>query len=726
MYPKVKLMITEIILDNVASYKSQATLRTDKKVNVIYGLNGSGKSTLSNYLYDPKNFRYNKCSHTNTDESILVYNQKFIQDNFYEAGNLKGIFSLSKENKEAKEKIDLASKELEKIKLEKEEKSKIITDEKDKIDEARIAAQKTVFQIKRDYTGGDRVLEYCLDRLKKSGAVLYDHISAIPLPKNKPIKTIDDLKDEANSISGDSAVKQTLLSKIEVERLSIDSVDALNTIIIGSEDSPVSGLIGKLNNSDWVSTGLQYLELTESDKCPFCQSDTMTVELVEQIRNYFDETYQNSIEQIKQTQTEYTELVSKIPSLDDYKKTNYGRDYLAKLTEYYSKIEIIIHQNKALIIDKISTPSLQVVLHDVSPYIQDFNTVVGSINLLISENNEKIDNSDRELTRVKKEFWNILRYEYDQTISNLDILNEASNKVIDDAYKVEKRKIKEGIRKEAEIVEHQKSTVNIGEAIENIKQGLIDIGITDFSIEQYGEDLYKVVRPGISTDVFSSLSEGEKMIISFLYFRELFRGKQTATEVQQRKIAVIDDPVSSLSHIFVYNIGQLIKNDFFNSDKVEQIFVLTHSLYFFYELTDANHKRRKEKQNLFRLSKNSLGTSIDNMKYDEIQNDYHSYWSVINDDKQPPVLIANCMRNIIEYFFNFVQKADLSNVVQKPELKGVRFQSFIRYVNRESHSLGQNIFDFKEFDYNDFKEGLRLVFETTGYPEHYKKMSTLK
>jgi len=216
------------------------------------------------------------------------------------------------------------------------------------------------------------------------------------------------------------------------------------------------------------------------------------------------------------------------------------------------------------------------------------------------------------------------------------------------------------------------------------------------------------------------------MIISFLYFRELFRGKQTATEVQQRKIAVIDDPVSSLSHIFVYNIGQLIKNDFFNSDKVEQIFVLTHSLYFFYELTDANHKRRKEKQNLFRLSKNSLGTSIDNMKYDEIQNDYHSYWSVINDDKQPPVLIANCMRNIIEYFFNFVQKADLSNVVQKPELKGVRFQSFIRYVNRESHSLGQNIFDFKEFDYNDFKEGLRLVFETTGYPEHYKKMSTLK
>ncbi|MCF3099883.1 hypothetical protein EHZ86_22375, partial [Aeromonas australiensis] len=184
--------------------------------------------------------------------------------------------------------------------------------------------------------------------------------------------------------------------------------------------------------------------------------------------------------------------------------------------------------------------------------------------------------------------------------------------------------------------------------------------------------------------------------------------------------------VSSLSHIFVYNIGQLLKNDFFNSKEIEQVFVLTHSLYFFYELADANHERREMNQNLFRLSKNASGSSISSMKYEEIQNDYQSYWSVINDEKQPPALIANCMRNIIEYFFNFVQKADLSNVIQKPELKNIRFQSFLRYINRESHSLGQNIFDFKEFNYNDFKEGLRLVFEHTGYPEHYKKMSKIK
>jgi wobble nucleotide-excising tRNase len=182
------------------------------------------------------------------------------------------------------------------------------------------------------------------------------------------------------------------------------------------------------------------------------------------------------------------------------------------------------------------------------------------------------------------------------------------------------------------------------------------------------------------------------------------------------------DPISSLSHIFVFNIGQLIKKEFLNSDSCEQVFLLTHSLYFFYELTDTNHNRREDNQKLFRLTKNSNGSYISGMKYEEIQNDYQSYWQIIKDENSPPTLIANCMRNIIEYFFNFIEKKDLNNVFQKPEFQGNKFQAFCRYVNRESHSLGQNIFDYKEFDYNTFKEALKLVFQQSGYEEHYNEM----
>ena len=80
------------------------------------------------------------------------------------------------------------------------------------------------------------------------------------------------------------------------------------------------------------------------------------------------------------------------------------------------------------------------------------------------------------------------------------------------------------------------------------------------------------------------------------------------------------------------------------------------------------------------------------------------------------------MRNIIEYFFSFVEKKELNNVFNEKELQVHRFRAFNRYINRESHSIGQNIFDIKEFNYEDFKEAFKLVFELTGYEDHYKRM----
>ena len=103
-------MITNIGLDCINSFKKLSALKTDKRINLIYGLNGTGKSTLTNFLYDKKNEEYNSCSIEGlNDEIILVYNQLFIQDNFYESDSLKGIFTLSKENKEAEEKIQIAN-----------------------------------------------------------------------------------------------------------------------------------------------------------------------------------------------------------------------------------------------------------------------------------------------------------------------------------------------------------------------------------------------------------------------------------------------------------------------------------------------------------------------------------------------------------------------------------------------------------------------------------------
>ncbi len=107
-------MITKIKMNNVASYKNLTSLETDKKVNLLYGLNGTGKSTLSNFLYNRSDDKFADCSIEGLMETdtILVYNQQFIKDNFYETEDIPGIFTLSKENKEIKELIDKAKNEI--------------------------------------------------------------------------------------------------------------------------------------------------------------------------------------------------------------------------------------------------------------------------------------------------------------------------------------------------------------------------------------------------------------------------------------------------------------------------------------------------------------------------------------------------------------------------------------------------------------------------------------
>ncbi|WP_275629728.1 AAA family ATPase [Pseudomonas sp. 273] len=721
-------MITKITMHRVATYTSPTTIETDKKVNIIYGLNGTGKSTLSNFLYNTKSIGYENCSIVaEPDELILTYNQKFIYDHFHVANQLKGIFSLSKENKEIELKIESAEKELQELIEKQKTEQQEISNEEQKISQLREKSQDTTWNIKKEYSGGDRVLEYCLDGLKGSKESLYSYLEKINKPSSKPEKTIEQIKREVEAINGDTAQKYELLQKFSFNEAHIESNSILQTPIIGSNDSPIAELIEKLSNSDWVRQGLKYLPEEKEDvlsQCPFCQERTISNKLEKEIKNYFNENYEKALNNISEILNSYKKAAESLPYLEAYRAVPFSEPFASELTETYLNLEKSFENALTKIKRKISNPSTSETLEELTPHISKLNSIIDNINTEIEQHNSKIDNSDQELISLKSHFWSIQRWEYDQTISLLESESKSANELISEARAKKLKASKDEKEKRNEIAELQKSTINIDEAVAAINRNLEQLGITGFYIEKHQDSLYKIVRTGKSDAIFSSLSEGEKTIISFLYFCELCKGKREATETTKKRIAVIDDPVSSLSHIYMYNIGHLIKSEFFNSPNLEQIFVLTHSLYFFYELTDSNHQRRKEHQKLFRLSKNNEGTNIKPMKYEEIQNDYHSYWSIVQDRDQPPALIANCMRNIVEYFFNFVQKADLSNVIQKPELQENRFQAFCRYINRESHSLGQNIFDLKEFNYDDFREGLKRVFEATGYPEHYEKMTS--
>src|SRR5574344_277652 len=399
----------------------------------------------------------------------------------------------------------------------------------------------------------------------------------------------------------------------------------------------------------------------------------------------------------------------------------------------------VVRKNLDSIKEKISTPSKPITLDPITTELNSLNEVIKLANAKINDFNTKIDKKDVALNNLKTSFWENIRLQYDVTITNYHTDKNAFDKEQKDFDAQISDIITKINEQDNAITASSKLVSNIDEAVTNINDHLLELGIDGFKIVKYDTEKaeYKLIRSSEDEEnIFETLSEGEKMIISFLYFIEECRGKEDSKSTDKKNIIVIDDPISSLSHIYVFNVGTLIKKEFFSPSKIyEQIFILTHNLYFFYELAKAPYreiKRLKDEEQekehkkefcLFRIIKSSEGSCISPMKYSEIQNDYQMYWSVVNDKNSQPVLIANCMRNIIDYFFGFIENNALSGVFQKEEFRGnIKYQAFYRYINRESHSDNINIYDMKEFDYDSFYEAFKAVFELTGYGDHYKRM----
>jgi DNA repair exonuclease SbcCD ATPase subunit len=211
-------MINSITLKNIASYKQERSLNTDKRINLVYGLNGTGKTTLSNFLKDKSNSKFNDCSILGGETAkILVYNQEFINENFYEKDDLKGVFTISELNVIAEENVKNAKIKIEKLEIQ-EKVKKIALDQingangkkKKKLSEAT----EKIWNIKTTFSGGDRILDYCLEGVKGSKDALFNHIKSLAKSLTKPTKTIDELKQEISKIEGNDAINLDTLQKI--------------------------------------------------------------------------------------------------------------------------------------------------------------------------------------------------------------------------------------------------------------------------------------------------------------------------------------------------------------------------------------------------------------------------------------------------------------------------------------------------------------------------------
>ena len=598
-------MITKIIMDDVASYEEETYLETNKTINLIYGLNGSGKTLFSRYLRNPddEDFDFKKCRIQEFDKSrhkILVYNEGFVKDIFYNNHKQRGVFSLSKENKEALEKIEKAIKLINPLQDSINHKKVHLQENTKKIAKRESEIRNKIWEINRgDKKLGDNLFDLN-DFFKNLGTKdkLFNKLLVTEL--KEPNKTLEEIKVELQQIGEDATVRAEIPKLLGDRFLEIEENSIFDEPISGSANRPISKIIDRLGNSDWVKQGLDYID-DQNQTCPFCQQNTLKEDLKTEIKDYFDQSYQDKISQIKTLERLYNNLKESI-RIEDYKRDYFDISHMNELANLFDNLDLMLQKNLENIRQKVNFPRRKITLENSKDALDKLNVFISERNIESSIFNGKIENRDATIESIKESFWAIQRKEYESWIAtyktDIEELKEQRTNIEEDIISYE-NKIRD---QETVISKNQRDTVNIEQTIDNINRHLLDFGINYFKIVKYDENHYRIQREHEKRDipVFKSLSEGEKTVISFLYFVELCMGKETVDETKQ-KIIVIDDPISSLSQTYVFNIAQLIKKLFKNIGQNDfiQFFVLTHSLYFFHELADMRRSRKRKLKEIF-------------------------------------------------------------------------------------------------------------------------------
>lgn len=727
-------MLTRLHLSGVKSF-SQAqpvTLEPDrtKRFLVFYGLNGAGKTAVGQVLarngngVDPIASCSVAC--TRDDIRFVVYNEEFIEENFRGKQGFPGIFTLGKQEVDSlkREEELLAELSLKQGSWnERKNREKLV---EQSLNEETLKIQTKVWAIVDRYKNTD--LSFCLEGFRSSKTKLFENLLSFTGSEGDLEELISQLSRKAKPLLTEDVTYKSLVTfdLSALQRLVMNEIWA--EPMSSASEAGHAKLVERLNAWDWLRTGS--IILRDIDVCPLCYR-SVSEEIKEQVISIVDEFYSQDAArvsgEIDKLKSEFECLRGIYENYCEKEERFSGSDQVEnawlKLCDYLQKFLVDAEKKK-------NTPSLIVSQSGFESVLREFLESVEQVNEGITQYNEFIENKDAEIKGIKERFWQAMRQSYSEDI-------ERYFKAVE-IFSTEKKDIAEELsllhadilKLQADISLEKAKSGGIASAIADINSHLSSIGITDFSLAQAdeGSNLYCLDRVDVGKDEYSSLSEGEKTLLTFFYFLSLVSGSfdEEDNVPLDHKIVVIDDPISSLSHNYIYDISSLISGYLssltVNDKRIRQIIVLTHSLFFFHEISKQFGAKKCQ---FFRVLKNEY-SFIEEISSSDIKNEYESYWQVLRDARigqAPIVAVPNAMRCIIEHFFYFVRReSDLDKVVSDIEGRDRKFAALGRFINRKSHSDAVNITDFGDYDVEYFLQKFEQIFDETGFAAHFAEM----
>jgi len=729
-------MIESITIKKVATYNNTGVQINDlKKVNFIYGANGCGKTTISNYLQNLTDPKFENCevAWKNAQElKTLVYNKAFREKNFGN-GKLSGIFTLGEATTEEIKAISDKIEELNLIKSEGIKKKETFKSQTQKKESLEV-----------DFK------EYCWTKIYKKHESIFKEAFVGSL-KSETFKTkllqefssnssilltLDELKAKAKTIFGTVPQNITTIGTIDFKRIiEIENNPIWEKIVVGKADVDIAKLIQRLNINDWVNQGRNYL--IENETCPFCQQKTITADFKIQLESFFDETYLNDIKSIKELKQEYNSLTQNLiyelntteVNQKDFKNTKLNID---KYSAYLKTLTSQIVANSEYLSNKVKEPSRNIEMVPLKEQLDLIDELITDANSEIEKHNKIVANFNSEKSSLIKSIWRYIIEEFRTEITKFNTANNGLQVGILALDIQIKAKQNEYRLLDAEIRRLSKNVTSIQPTINEINRLLQSYGFTNFEIVPASEDGFYQIQREDGSIAETTLSEGEITFITFLYYLQLAKGGISEETVNEERILIVDDPISSLDSNVLFLVSSLIKEIIkdIKADigNIKQIILLTHNVYFHKEVSFIDGRTINcNKTNYWILRKSDSVTHIQSfLMSNPIQSSYELLWQELkSEDVKSSITIQNVMRRIIENYFKLLGKYGDDKLIKKFENKEDQeiCRSLISWINDGSHSINDDLYiELQDRTIENYKKIFKDIFVLTKHEGHYNMM----
>ncbi len=738
--------ISQISLKKVATFdENGASFKDLNSINFIYGANGSGKTTTSSFLKNlaengiEDKFANSKIAWYNNESlKIEVYNKQFKEEQFRNS-QVKGIFTLGKKTNENLEKIEIKKESINKEnekKIKNEASLQVLTQKKEK-EEKDFADRcweklykKNEEDFKETLEGFKRKEKFKEKILKEFENDKYNQSEIVGLEK---------LKEKIEIVFGEN---QTELALLECDLTDFDFIEnhsIWEQKIVGSGDVAIADLIKRLSNEDWVAWGREYIK--DNSICPFCQKETITEEFKKQLESYFDTSYKESIETIKEKMEDYEsrtagalELLDKIVETEQKnQQTKLDTENLKRIVE---TLRSKINGNQQKMFDKGKEMSRSFKLESTKNEIKEIRDLIDTANQQIANHNEIIKDIKNQKKICVEQTWKFLVNEFKSDIQEYNKKYCGLEKGINNLEKAISENQEKIKKLENEIRELEKNMVSIKPIVNEINTLLKGYGFTNFGLAcTEDEKFYRIQREDDQL-VGETLSEGEVTFITFLYYYHLTKGSLKENDISKNKVLVIDDPISSLDSNILFIVSVLVKELMKEAMKektnIKQVIILTHNTYFYKEITlEYDLKRYHQgKYSFWIIRKDNNVSKIEKFEKNPVKNSYELLWQEVRRAKKDSniswVSLQNVMRRIIEYYFrilgSFEHNDSLSKYFENIEEKRV-FNSFISWFNDGSHGISDDLFvQSQDTSIEIYLKVFENMFKVTGHEAHYKMM----